>query len=104
MCAQGDHPPYDIPEPQPPRRYVLAGDAPSREQIEQAYIDGSVEGSPIDRDGERRGSVAQAVLVEMLNETEWDQTVYPDEHMYIGIRLAILREARDRVAAAEARL
>jgi hypothetical protein len=91
MCASNvqNEPPYDIPEPQPPRTYVLAGDAPVEEPA----------------------SVALAVLGEMLSEVEghvaagtsmYGSAPVPDVPTLV--RLQTLREARERIADAEARL
>ena len=79
MCSAADDPTqYDIPEPQPPRVYRLAGDAP----VEEPH-----------------GSVALAVLGEMLMEAERAS----DWHNPAASRARIttLREARDRVAEAK---
>lgn len=85
MCSAADDPTtYDAPTPQPPRRYVLSGDAPAREPA----------------------SVALAVLGEMLTDAERDYgQLYPPPYSWeVDARLRALREARDRVAAAEAAL
>jgi hypothetical protein len=76
VCSQADVPPYDIPEPQPPRVYRLAGDAPE----------------------EPRGSVALAVLGTLITEEESRPRYYGRWHA--GYLFA-LREARDAVAAVE---
>jgi len=75
MCSQGDFPPYDPPEPIRPRIYRLSGD-------------------PVPR----RASVALAVLGEMIDVAE-------NAFFLTGsglVRADILREARDRIAKAEA--
>jgi hypothetical protein len=82
MCSMNDDPTtYDPPKAQPPRTYVLSGDRPLV-----------------------RGSIALVVLGEMLNESENDLDAEADPLLWrsIGYRLAALREARDRVAKAEA--
>jgi hypothetical protein len=79
MCSAADDPTqYDIPEPQPPRVYRLAGDAP-------------VEGP---------GSVALAALGDLLTrvEDEYRRSNYDPD---VRIAMMALREARDRVAKAE---
>jgi hypothetical protein len=73
---------YDAPTPAPPRRIVTAGD-------------------PLPR-----GSVALAVLGEMLNDAETrDAAPSPNGYsaMFWRGRSEALREARDRVAEAESR-
>jgi hypothetical protein len=90
MCASNvqNEPPYDIPEPQPPRVYRLAGDAPE----------------------EPRGSVALAVLGEMLSTLEALTNVEsmlfsdPAREALHKAQIETLRAARDRIAAAEAAL
>ena len=78
MCsASSDPSQHDVPvTPAPPRRYVLSGDKP-----------------------EPRGSVALAVLGEMLTEAEDYENGIPDQS-----RVNAIQEARQRVAEAEAAL
>jgi hypothetical protein len=77
MCSANDDPTtYDLPEPRPPRRLVSAGD-------------------PLGR-----GSVALAVLGEMLNDAE--NALARPLSWTAQTRVDALREARDKVAAAEA--
>lgn len=83
MCSANDDPTtYDIPEPIAPRVYRLSGDRPE----------------PI----VGRGSVALAVLGEMLNDAEKE---YDEEPLNPTRETAfvVLRRARDRVAEAESR-
>ena len=75
MCSADDDPTtYDAPVVMRPRAYRLAGNAP-----------------------ESRGSVALAVIGEMLEEGQTAARSDPR-------RAAILQEVRRRIAAAEARL
>lgn len=82
MCARSDFPPYDPPTPQPPRVYRLSGSKP-----------------------ELHGSIALAVIGQMIEEAE---TLQPAAGLAALRNLrrdvALLREARDRIAAAEAQL
>lgn len=86
MCSQGDDPTtYDAPEPQKPRAYVLSGS-------KRTFAD-------------PQPSVALAVIGEMLNDAEHilETSVRgSDVALAFGQRIVALREARERVAAAEA--
>lgn len=74
MCSQQDDPTqYDVVAPKPPTRIRTAGPRPA--------------------DTEPRGSVALAVLGEMIQDAE--------DHAR-WVRVTVLREARRRVAEAEA--
>ena len=78
MCSAHDDPTtYDPPTPTRPRTYVLSGDTP-----------------------EPRGSVALAVIGEMLTEAEAIATSVP-QSLAFHVEVETLRRARDRIAAAE---
>ena len=87
MCSQADDPTqYDAPAPTRPRTYVLSAEKPPEEP---------------------RPSVALAVLGTMLEEAIRDHDDDERRHSehkrdYLCYRWTILREARDRIAAAEA--
>lgn len=84
MCSQMDDPTqYDAPEPTRPRAYVLSGS--SRNSI-----------------GEPRPSIALAVLGDLLTEAEQLAIALPDS-IVVRAEVDTLRNARNRVADAEAR-
>lgn len=89
MCSQMDDPSqYSAPEPVKPRTYVLSGDAAGAE-LRAAALE------------HRPASLALAVLGEMLTEAEQaeDAGAWP-----LSNTVETLREARNRVMAAEAKL
>jgi hypothetical protein len=82
VCSANDDPTYfTAPTPTRPRTYVLSG-------ARTVHVEA----------GTGRGSIALAVLGEMLTEAEGRR----DRSMTSDARLLALLEARDRIRAAEA--
>jgi len=88
MCSANvrNEPPYDPPTPTRPRTYLLSGSVPPARVA---------------------ASVALAVIGEMLTKAENDVENFqrlrlPFSREYAYERVVVLREARDRITAAEA--